>query len=337
MMQVVRPFAYFSAMNFKNYAFAILLITLSVACNPSRKNDVPVIGFVDAFEDATISQAKDGFLDALAGNGFSEKQHTVSIEYRNAQNSIPTLTQIVNYMISKPVDLLATSTTLPSVTAAQKTKTIPIFMMVSPTPARAHLLDAAGKAPSNLFGTVEDLNYIDTSFSIIPAVLKPKRDKLVVGMIYNQSEPQSADAMTRIQQLADNLHITLIAMPLNSSAEAQLVTQSLLSRNIDAFFANPDNTVFAAFETILASCNQKNIPVFTSEAGLVKRGAIAAFGANIYQWGHQSGLQAAQYLKTHKTVGLKPELVKVRKRVYNAAVAKRYHLTFASNFEAVKP
>lgn len=314
------------------YAIAFIL----VSCGQSKKSDIPVIGFVDAFEDATIANARAGFVDALKKNGFSEDQKNVKIVYRNAQGSIPTLTQIVNYFISQKVDFMATCTTLSTVTAIQKTKTIPVFMMVSPTPERMNVLDASGKGPANLFGTCEDLNYIDTSFSIIPKLLKPKNGNLVVGMIYNQSEPQSVDAMNRIKDLAAKLNVTLIAMPVNTSADAQLVTQSLLSKNPDAFFANPDNTVFASFETIVKSCNQKNVPIFTSEAGLVQRGAVAAFGADIYQWGYQSGEQAAQYLKTGKTEGLKPEMVKIRKRVYNVAVAKKYNIAVPSNFEAVK-
>ncbi|MFD0764962.1 ABC transporter substrate-binding protein [Mucilaginibacter lutimaris] len=315
----------------------LLVSTIIIAsCSSSTKNNVPVVGFVDAFEDATISQAKNGFIDALKKNGFNEDNHTVKIEYRNAQGSIPTLTQIVNYFVSDKVDLLATSTTLATVAAIQKTKTIPIFQMVSPTPERMKVADAKGNGPANLFGTMEELNYIDTSFALIPKLLKPKSGQLTVGMIYNQSEPQSADALQRIQGLAAKLNVKIIALPLNSSADAQLVTQALLNKNIDAFFANPDNTVFAAFETIQKSCDQKNVPIFTSEAGLVQRGAVAAFGADIYQWGYQSGLQAAQYLKTHKTDGLKLEMVKVRKRVYNAAVAKKYNISVPADFEAVK-
>ncbi len=323
-------------MKLLKYLPAISLLTILLSCHTATKNKIPVIGFVDAFEDATIAQARVGFTDALNKNGFSEDKKNIKIEYRNAQNNLPTLTQIVNYFISEPVDLMATCTTLSSVTAVQKTKTIPIFEMVSPTPARMKVLDANGKAPANLFGAVEDLQYIDTSFSIIPKLLKPKAVKLVIGMIYNESEPQSADAMERIKGLADKLNIILIALPLNSSADAQLVTQSLLGKNIDAFFANPDNTVFASFETILKNCNQHNVPIFTSEAGLVKRGAVAAFGADIYQWGYQAGEQAAQFLKTHKTDGLKPEMVKIRKRVYNPAAVQKYHIAIPSNFEAVK-
>ncbi len=312
----------------------LFLITFIYACSQPGKKTIPVVGFVDAFEDASIAPARAGFVNALKDSGFNAEKGNIKIDYGNAQGSIPTLTQIVNRFVSHKVDLMATCTTLSSITAAQKTKTIPIFMMVSPTVKLMELQDSSGR--KNLFGTVEDLNYIDTSFSNIPKFLKPKAGKPVVGMIYNQSEPQSLDAKNRIQADADKLGITLIALPLNSSADAQLVTESLLSKNIDAFFANPDNTVFSAFETILKSCDRKNVPIFTSEAGLVQRGAVAAFGADIYQWGYQAGAQAAQFLKTHSTEGLKPEMVKVRKRVYNAAAAKKYNITVPSNFEAVK-
>ena len=314
----------------------ILICIFFFSCGPETKSSIPVIGFVDTFEDASIAPARTGFVDALKKNGFSGDKKNVKIEYRNAQGSIPTLTQIVNYFVSEKVDLMATCTTLSSITAAQKTKAIPIFMMVSPTVKLMNLRDENGKSQQNLFGVVEDLNYIDTSFSIIPKLLKAGSEKLIVGMIYNESEPQSVDAKKRIEVLAGKLNITLIALPLNSSADAQLVTQSLLGKNIDAFFANPDNTVFASFETILKSCDQHHVPVFTSEAGLVKRGAVAAFGADIYQWGYQAGEQAAQFLKDHKTNGLKPEMVKIRRRVYNPAAAKKYHIIVPPNFEAVK-
>ncbi|MBD1367265.1 ABC transporter substrate-binding protein [Mucilaginibacter sp. ZT4R22] len=323
-------------MKFPKLSIAILLIAAVVSCTPKSKDAVPVVGFVDAFEDATIAQAKDGFVAALKANGFSEEQKNIEIKYSNAQGSIPTLTTIVNQFVAEKVDLLATSTTLSTVAAIQKTKNIPIFQMVSPTPDRMKVADANGKGPANLFGTMEELNYIDTSFAIIPKLLKPKGAQLTIGMIYNQSEPQSADALNRIQGLAAKLDIKIIALPLNSSADAQLVTQALLGKGIDAFFANPDNTVFAAFETILKSCNEHNVPIFTSEAGLVQRGAVAAFGADIYQWGYQSGVQAAQFLKTRKIDGIALEMVKVRKRVYNEAAAKRYNIAIPADYTAVK-
>lgn len=316
---------------FAIYISVLVLVTYS--CNP--KTTLPQVGFIEAFEDATLAQAKDGFVAALADKGFKDGKN-IDIIYKNAQGSIPSLSQIVNYFISEKVTLLATCTTLSTLTAIQQTKTIPIFMMVAPTPKLMKIESKDGKIPINLFGVAEDLNYIDTSFSIIPSLVKPKYGKLRIGMIYNQSEPQSVEALQRINILAEKYDAVIVAAPVNTSADAQMVSQFLLDKKLDCFFANPDNTVFASFETILKNCNQKNIPIFTSEAGLVKRGAVAAFGADIFQWGYQAGLQAAQFLQSGKTDGLTPEMVKTRKRVYNPESAKKFNMVFPANFETIK-
>ncbi len=105
----------------------------------------------------------------------------------------------------------------------------------------------------------------------------------------NHSQP----GIERIENLQQKLNIDLVSLPVNSSADVQLVTQALLAKHIDAFFNNPDNTVFSSFETIIKACTDAKVPVFTSEAGLVARGAVAAYGADIYQWGYQAGEQAS--------------------------------------------
>lgn len=317
-----------------NFFAIFLMLSIFLGCNiNAKKENIPIIGFLDAFEDATLAQAKQGFIMALKDHGFSEDRQTLKIIYRNAQGDIPTLVQSTDYFISEGVDLIAANPTISTITAVQKTKTIPVFMMVSPSPELSKLTDAHGKAPANLYGVYETLEYIDTSVALIKTIL-PMLKKL--GAIYNQSEPQSLLALEHLHKKAEQLGIQVVASPANNSSETQLVVQSLLNDKIDAFFALPDNTVFASFEVLIKSCEDAKIPVFTSEAGLVKRGAIAAFGADMYQWGYQSGLQAAQFLKNKNAVGLKPELVKVRKRLFNPVTAKKFNIQFQNDFSPVQ-
>ena len=314
------------------YLFLLLIFLLS--CNNNKKTDnIPTVAFLDAFEDATISQAKVGFFDALKSHGFSEDKKNIKVLYRNAQGDIPTLTQACDYFISENVDLIATNTTLSTITAVQKTKQIPVFMMVSPSPQLANLIDKKGNAPKNLYGVFETLEYIDTSVVLIKKTY-PAFNK--IGVIFNQSEPQSMLALNHLISQANLLNINVEALPANNSSETQLVVESLINKNIDAFFALPDNTVFASFEVIFKSCSNAKIPIFTSEAGLVKRGALMAFGADIYQWGYQAGEQAAKFLKTKELKDLKPEIVKIRKRVYNPSVAKTFQIDFQSDFTPIK-
>ncbi len=308
-----------------------LLLLLTLACNtPKNQSTVPVIGFLDFIDDPTIALAKKGFFDALEKNGFSEKDKTIIVEYANAQGDIPVLGQACDLLISKKPTLIATNITLPTITTAKRTKEIPIFMMVAPRPDIAGLTDANGKAPSNLFGVYETLDYLDTSVTLIH-LLKP--DIKIVGTIYNQSEPQSADAFKKLEEGCNREGIQLVSLPVNNSAETQLVMQALLTKKIDAFFALPDNIIFASFETVLASCNKASIPIFTSEAGLVSRGAVASFGADFYQWGYQSGLQAVLFLKSGKTEGIAPEIVALRSRVYNKSQAEKFNIQPDSTFK----
>ena len=314
--------------------FTLALLILFPACD-SKKNGIPTIGFADAFEDSTIGRAKDGFLDALKAGGFSEDDKTLNLIYRNAQGDIPTLTQIIRYFITQKVDLIATNPTLSTVSALQNTKDIPVFMMVAPTPDLMKVVDANGNAPANLFGVADNQDYIDTSFALIVKLRNPRGAALRIGLLYNQSEPQSVEAFERLQRLANGLGVQLIARSVSATADAQLVTAALLNENIDAFFANPDNTVFGAFETIIKACNEAGVPVFTSEAGLVARGAVAAYGADIYQWGYQAGQQAAHYLQNHSVEGLHWEMVKVRKRVFNPESAARFGIQVPDNYEPI--
>lgn len=314
---------------------AVFISTALLSCQSSQRDTgVPTVGFIEAFEDATIAQARIGFIEALADGGYKEEDGTLRVIYRNAQGDAGTLSQIINYFGSRPVNLIGTSTTLATLAAAQRIHDTPIFQSVTAMPDIVGLVGEGGVPPANLFGTGETLHYIDTAFAIITETIKPKGERLRVGMIYNQAEPQSVEAYERLAGLARALGADLVARPLQASAEAQLVVRSLLQRDIDAFFANPDNTVFAAFETIVRNCNERGVPIFTSESGLVARGAVAAFGADIYQWGYQSGAQAARYLDSGSTSGMQIEMLKARKRVYNPAMAERFGLVFDASFEA---
>ncbi len=314
--------------------FTLVFIAFLSSCNShqeKKENKIPVIGFLDLLQDETLEHAKKGFFTALNDQGFDDN-HLNTI-YRNAQNDQPTLQQACDYLVSQPIELIATNPTLSTITAVQKTKEIPVFMMVSPRPDIAKLTDANGKSPSNLFGVYETLEYIDTSVMLIKNVMPSAKR---IGTIFNQSEPQSVDALKRIEAECDRLGLQLEKLPVNNSNETQLVVSALLNKNIDAFFALPDNVVFSSMEVIVKSCDEAKVPVFTSEEGLVKRGAVAAFGADMYQWGYQSGLQAAQFLKTKSTIGLQPEIVKARRRVFNEEKAKHFLLKFDSSFIPVK-
>jgi len=301
-------------------SLVFILFTTSCENRTSKENrTAPLVGFLDFVQDPTIELARKGFEDALRNNGFSEEDGTVEWIYTNAQGDIPTLNQACELLISRSPDLIATNVTLSTITTVRKTKDIPIFMIVSPRPDIAGLSKDTLSYPENLFGVYETLAYIDTAINMINDLMPDAR---TIGTIYNQSEPQSVDAFEVLSAACKKLNLNLVSKPVTNSSESQLVTQALLNEEVDVFFALPDNVIFASFETIEKNCSQANVPIFTSESGLVSRGALASYGADFYQWGYQCGEQASAFLLGENVTG--PEEVIIRKRIFNPAVAEKF-------------
>jgi len=312
--------AYFSILS----AVVIAFFGFS-ACQKS--SDMPKIGYVQMLEDGTLDEAKRGFFDELKKAGY-ENEKNIHIDVQNAQNDMVLLNQILDKFLTDKVNLIAANTTVATIAAVQKTKEVPVCMMVAPRPDIAKLTDKEGRAPKNLCGTFETLEYIDTSIVLIKQVF-PEAKK--VGTVFNFTEPNSINARTRLQLMCDSLGLELVEASLASSNETQQVVESVLANEVDVFFALPDNIIFSSFETVYKLTSAKNIPIVSSEMGLVRRGAFIAFGADFYEWGKQAGKSAVQILKGEKNV--KPTAVTVRKRAYNAETAKALGLTPPEGFE----
>lgn len=315
--------------------FASICIIISCSnISGDSQNKIPVIGFLDFIRDPTIELAKKGFFDALRLQGYSESDSTITVVYANAEGDIPTLNQSCDFILSKNPDLIGTNVTLATITAVKRTQSVPVFMMVAPRPDIAGLTGRDGKAPANLSGVYETLDYIDSAVVIIKELF-PNAKR--IGTVFNQSEPQSKDAYNALFKKCNELGLELESLPVNNSSETQLVTQALLNKNIDAFFALPDNVIFASFEIIAKECETAGIPIFTSEAGLVTRGALASFGADFYYWGFQSGTMAGKFLASGKKILPQPEIVSLRKKIYNADAAARFRITPDSTYSAYAP
>jgi putative tryptophan/tyrosine transport system substrate-binding protein len=292
---------------------------------------------VQTIQDATIDEARKGFMDALKAKGFSDSAGTVKVDYQNANGDQATLALIIDKFIADKVTCIAANTTTAMIAARQRTKTIPIFMMVGPAPSINNLMekDSLGKPipPRNLSGVYETLAYIDSSIALIKRVFpSPKR----MGVIFNTSEQNSVNAMGRLREQCKQNKIELIEKSINSSNETQSAVQAVLNDKIDLFFALPDNLVFASFEVIYKETLAQKVPIITSEEGLVKRGALIAYGADFYQWGYQTGKSAAEYLEVGDLTGIPLKTVEVRKLVYNPETAQLFNFKPPSDAKPIK-
>jgi putative tryptophan/tyrosine transport system substrate-binding protein len=322
----------FKRLNGMSLAAMLVLAGVLVGCSRGSKPGTPVVGFLDFVQDNTLAQAREGFIAALDEHGFSEKKGTINFVYRCAQGDQPTLILACKDLVSQHPVLIATCPTLSTIVAAHETRDIPILMMVSPRPDIVGLTRADGTFQSNLLGAYETLDYLKRAPVVIhewtPEVRK-------VGLVYNPAEPQSVLALKVIRKAFAEQGLILDVAPVNSSTDAVMVAQAQIARGVQAFFAMPDSTVFASFAGIKKVCDEAHLPIFSSESGLVARGALAAYGADFYAWGRQVGEQAAGILEKGDASAVHLEMVKVRKLVFNPQAAALLGVRIPDGFEPV--
>jgi putative ABC transport system substrate-binding protein len=89
--------------------------------------------------------------------------------------------------------------------------------------------------------------------------------------------------------------VKILMAQTDAANDVSKATLSLMGK-VEAVYVPADNTVVAQINTVLKITHEHRIPVFASEAGSVKQGALAALAYDQYEVGYLSGRMAGQIL-----------------------------------------
>ena len=201
----------------------------------------------------------------------------VNIQEFNGQNDATVLNQIGAQVVGDGVDLIIPIATLAAqcmVTAADGTD-IPIVYAAISDPEAAGLTGL-----SNVTGTSDALN---TAF-ILDMMLAANPDIKTVGLLYSNSEANSATPIAEAKAYLQEKQIDFVEKTGNTSGEIVEAAASMVGR-VDAVFTPTDNAVMAAEVTVAETLNEAGIPHYTGADSFVAAGAFATCGVNYTELG----------------------------------------------------
>lgn len=206
-----------------------------------------------------------------------EKGVKVNIQEFNGQNDATVLNQIGAQVVGDGVDLIIPIATLAAqcmVTAADGTD-IPIVYAAISDPEAAGLTGL-----DSVTGTSDALN---TAF-ILDMMLAANPDIKTVGLLYSNSEANSATPIAEAKAYLKEKKIDIVEKTGNTSGEIVEAVSSMVGR-VDAVFTPTDNTVMAAEVTVAETLNEAGIPHYTGADSFVAAGAFATCGVNYTELG----------------------------------------------------
>lgn len=291
----------------------VLITTLTVGAQEYR------IGISQFVEHPALDSAREGFIEGLAEEGFTEAD--VEFIEQNAQADFATAQSIAQQFKSNNLDLILAIATPNAQAAANVIRNTPVLFTAVTDPVEAGIVSSMENPGGNLTGTT-DMNPVARQIELIREFI-PELSNL--GVLYNPGEVNSVVQVDVVKEATEAMGIKLHEATVSNSSEVSLAASSLVG-DVDAIYVPTDNIIVSALPSVLNITNENDIPVFASENGQVRQGAIATLGIDYKLLGIQTGKMAAKVLNGATTADMPVESSDELKLYLNKKAAENLDL-----------
>jgi len=216
-------------------ALVMVFTLVSVA---SGEDAAPLqIGILKWVTHGALDGSEQGFVDALADNGFVDGEN-ITIDYQNANDDFNIAATIGDRFVNNKADLILAIAT-PAVQSVQsKTTEIPI-LGTAVTDFVGAGLAASNEAPGANISGSSDLPSIAEQFDFMLKVLP---DVKVVGIMYNSSEDNSRIQAETAKEAADALGLSIVEKTFSAVVDIPQTVESL-AKEVEALWLPSDNSI----------------------------------------------------------------------------------------------
>ena len=266
----------------------------------SGEKEMVKVGILQLIEHNALDSAREGFVQALADNGYIEGEN-LEIDYQNAQGDPSNLSTMSERFVNNNSDMVLAIATGAAQSIASKTTDIPVLFTAVTDPVDAGLVSSNENPGGNVTGT-NDMSPIAQQLDLM---LKLKPETKTVGLLYNSSEDNSVLQIEIAKEALKERNIEWVEQTVTNSSDVQQAAQSVVPK-VDALYLPTDNVIASAMPIVAQVANDAKIPVICGEENMVIGGGLATLGLNYYNLGYQTGEMAVRILKDGADISTMP-------------------------------
>ena len=301
----------------------LMVLSLLAGCGSAPKADGTCkIAIVQQMDHPSLDQIRTAIEAQLKLLG-EESGCTVECQLFNGQNDPTMLNQIGSQIVSGGYDAIIPIATLAAqcmVTAADGTG-IPVIFSAISDPAEAGITDLP--QVTGISDTLDTETILDILLSLQP-------DVKTVGLLYSNSEPNSATPIAQAKAYLEEKGIAYLEKTGNTTDEIVNAANALVGR-VDAVFTPTDNVVMGAATAVEEIFKEAKLPHYTGADSFVKAGAFATCGVDYVDLGTQTADLAMKVLKKGKVPAI--QVMKGNIILVNDDTAKAIGLDYHSLFQ----
>jgi putative tryptophan/tyrosine transport system substrate-binding protein len=246
--------------------------TWPLAARAQQLAKVPRIGIID---DSPMWNA---FRHGLRDLGYVEDQN-ITFEYRYAGGIPDRLAWVAVELAGRPVDLIATFGTPPTLAAKQATATIPIVMMGVGDPVGSGLVSSLARPGGNITGnTILGPEVAGKRLQLLKEVI-PSLSR--VAFLWNPDNASHPAQLAELRVAVEALGIKLLPVAVRSSDEFDKAFAAMMRERPDAFLMTNDPFHQLSIERIIDFLASNRLPGMFVTREVAMAGGLLSYGARL--------------------------------------------------------
>ncbi len=272
---------------------AVLVLTACGQSNESAEgegDETVKIGTLHYIDHESMTDAETGFYQALEEQGYVEGEN-LEVETLSAQGTQSNLNTMAE-QITDDNDLILAMGTAAAQSLANVEQEKPIVFTAVTDPVDAGLVESQEEPGGNMTGS-SDYMPVEEQIALLLS-LDPEAE--AVGVVYDQSEPNSSIQAEEAIQAIEDAGLEAVVTTVTSTNDVQQNLSSIIG-DIDLLYAPTDNIIAATMSTVRDLTVSNGIPSVMGAPAMVAEGGLATYGINYESIGRQAGEIAVEIIE----------------------------------------
>jgi len=220
----------------------------------------------------------DAFRQGLRDHGYVEGQNIV-LDYKSAGGVPERLAVAAAEFIRRPVDVIATYGTLPTLVAKEATATIPIVMIGIGDPVRAGLVASIARPGGNVTGNTilgpeVGAKRLQLFKEAVPAISR-------MAFLVNPDNASNVAYLEELQIAAPALGVKLISAEVRSVNDFDSAFAAMMRERPDAFMMTADPLLMLHIRRVIDFLTDNRLPSIFQNRDNVVAGGLMSYGASL--------------------------------------------------------
>jgi putative ABC transport system substrate-binding protein len=220
----------------------------------------------------------NAFRQGLRNLGYVEGQN-IAFEYRYAGGLPDRLAWVAAELARRPVDLIATFGTPPTLAAKWATTTIPIVMIGIGDPVGAGLVASLGRPGGNITGnTILSPDITGKRLQLFKELI-PSLSR--IAFLWNPDNASHPAQLAELEASAEKLSVKLLSLAVRSSDELDKAFAVMATERPDVFLMTNDPLHQVSIVTIIDFLAKERVPGMFVTREVVVAGGLMSYGASM--------------------------------------------------------